>query len=64
MKWALILGGLVFDLLGTLWILQGLNVLPGGFMSGEAFWAVAGLVTMLAGVALVLLALRRHAEYG
>jgi hypothetical protein len=40
-------------LLGCVWILQGINVLPGSFMTGQRKWAVNG--ALLAGAALVLL---------
>jgi hypothetical protein len=40
-------------LIGCIWILQGLNVLPGSFMTGDIKWAVFGLILALAGAALV-----------
>ena len=61
MAWGMLIGGLALDLIGTIWILQGLNVLPGSFMTGQAFWAGAGLVAMIAGLALLLLGIRRRA---
>jgi hypothetical protein len=40
-------GGL-FILVGGVWFLQGMGVLPGSFMTGSTFWAVTGaLVTMI-----------------
>jgi hypothetical protein len=41
--------GVVCVLLGLLWIGQGTNVLPGSFMSGQAQWAILGLVVLLVG---------------
>jgi hypothetical protein len=38
---------------GCIWILQGLNILPGSFMTGDIKWAVFGLILALAGAALV-----------
>jgi hypothetical protein len=61
MTWAMVIVGAILDLIGTIWILQGLNVLPGSFMTGQVFWAWAGLVTMIAGVALLILGVRRKA---
>jgi hypothetical protein len=29
---------------GGVWILQGINMLPGSFMTGDPKWAVAGVV--------------------
>ena len=64
MAWAMVIGGLVLDLIGTIWILQGLNILPGSFMTGQPFWAGAGMVSMIAGLALLLLGIRRKAADG
>lgn len=27
-------------LIGVIWVLQGLNVLPGSFVSGQTIWAI------------------------
>jgi len=32
------------DLTGGVWILQGVGVLPGSFMSGDIMWAAIGVV--------------------
>ena len=39
-------------LIGAIWILQGVNVLPGSFMTGDIKWSVIG--TCLAGVGAML----------
>ncbi|WP_411287963.1 hypothetical protein [Phenylobacterium sp.] len=54
-----ILGALAV-LLGGVWILQGLNVLPGSFMTGDIKWALYGALLAAAGVALVLWSRRRR----
>ena len=64
MRWVLMVVGFVLVLLGNAWILQGLNVLPGSFMSGQAFWAGAGLVALIVGVGLLVAGLRRRATGG
>ena len=46
-------------LVGIVWILQGINVLPGSFMTGQTFWAWAGLLALLVGLGLLLVGLRR-----
>jgi hypothetical protein len=48
-------------LVGCIWILQGLNVLPGSFMTGDIKWAVFGGILALAGAALVYWLNRRPA---
>jgi hypothetical protein len=50
----LILGGLMV-LVGGVWLLQGIGILPGSFMTGQPFWAVMGAI-LLAGGALLFLA--------
>ena len=40
-------------LLGVVWFFQGIGVLPGSFMTGEDFWAVAGFLAVIAGIALI-----------
>ena len=42
MNKALLLAGVVLDLTGVVWILQGFNVLPGSFMTGQMMWAYIG----------------------
>ncbi len=64
MRWVLMVVGFVLVLLGNVWILQGLNVLPGSFMSGQLFWAGAGLVALIVGVGLLVAGLRRRATGG
>jgi hypothetical protein len=48
-SWLRIVGGIILVLLGLLWIAQGINVLPGSAMSGQAVWAVIGVVVALVG---------------
>ena len=45
------------------WLLQGVNILPGSFMTGQPFWAGAGIVLIIAGMSLMVLAMRRKAEH-
>ena len=47
-----VLGGLLV-LVGVVWILQGINVLPGSFMTGQTKWAVIGAVCLVIGAALL-----------
>jgi len=50
--------GVVLTLAGVIFTLQGVGVLGGSAMSGATFWAVAGPVIALAGLALAALGLR------
>ncbi len=56
MKWFLSIAGVVLFLLGSLWILQGLNILTRGFMAGHIEYALLGAVVALGGIGLVLYA--------
>ena len=42
------IGALVF-LSGVVWFLQGLNLLPGSFMTGDPQWTINGAIAMLVG---------------
>jgi hypothetical protein len=48
--------GVLLILVGGVWFLQGINVLPGSFMTGQMQWAVYGGIATVAGIALVGLA--------
>jgi hypothetical protein len=41
----------IFVLVGCIWFLQGINVLPGSFMTGQMRWAVRGGILFIVGVA-------------
>jgi len=45
-------------LAGAPWFLQGINVLPGSFMTGQIRWAIYGGIAVAAGVALLVTANR------
>ncbi len=46
-------------LTGVVWFLQGINVLPGSFMTGQIQWAIAGVVSALVGAGLAMGVRRR-----
>jgi hypothetical protein len=47
---------------GVIWFLQGINVLPGSFMTGQTRWAVYGGIAIAVGIALLLRANRPRKE--
>ena len=49
-------------LAGAVWFLQGINVLPGSFMTGQTRWAIYGGITFVVGIALLLRANRPRKE--
>lgn len=58
MKIALNIAGTILVLFGAIWFLQGINVLPGSFMTGQIRWAVYGGLAVAAGLALLITAKR------
>jgi hypothetical protein len=60
MKVILNIVGVLMMLMGTIWFLQGINILPGSFMTGQIRWAVYGGGTALAGLGVVAAARRRR----
>jgi len=44
---------------GIVWILQGINVLPGSFMTGQIQWAYRGAIATVAGLVILLITFRR-----
>ncbi len=47
-------------LAGFVWILQGINILPGSFMTGDPRWALRGAVMAVVGIVLFVIASRRR----
>jgi uncharacterized membrane protein HdeD (DUF308 family) len=54
--------GILLVLVGIVWILQGINVLPGSFMTGQMQWAVYGAIAVVVGAALFITSGRRGAK--
>jgi hypothetical protein len=61
MKIVLIVVGVLLLLIGCVWILQGVGILPGSFMTGQMQWAVYGAIAALVGAALLFAGFRRKA---
>ena len=49
--------GFVLVVFGGIWFLQGINVLPGSFMTGQIRWTIYGGIAVAVGIS-ILLALR------
>jgi hypothetical protein len=50
--------GGVLVLVGAIWVLQGINLLPGSFMTGDPQWTVNGAITIVIGAAVFLIGSR------
>ena len=59
MRMPMTIAGALLVLMGGVWILQGINVLPGSFMTGQTKWAVYGALLLVAGIGLIVAARRR-----
>jgi membrane-bound ClpP family serine protease len=59
MRILMIVAGTLLALVGIVWFLQGINVLPGSFMTGQVQWAVYGAIAFVAGATLLGLGRRR-----
>jgi hypothetical protein len=62
MKVTLDIVGAVLVLLGAIWFLQGINVLPGSFMTGQTKWAIYGGIAIIAGISLILASNRKRLD--
>ncbi len=62
MKIALNIIGILLILGGGVWFLQGINVLPGSFMTGQIQWAINGGIAIVVGIVLLVLANLRRAR--
>jgi hypothetical protein len=51
--------GVMLILAGGVFFLQGINILPGSFMTGDPRWAINGGMGVVIGIALMLWASRR-----
>jgi hypothetical protein len=59
MKIVLRVVGILLVAFGCIWFLQGVNVLPGSFMTGQIRWAVYGAIAVVVGIGLLFAAKRR-----
>jgi hypothetical protein len=60
MRIALNVVGVLCVLMGCVWFLQGINILPGSFMTGQTKWAVYGGVLLVVGLGVLVMANRRR----
>ncbi len=50
--------GAVISLIGLIWTLQGLSVIPGSYMTGNKTWLYIGLLCLAAGIVALIIAVR------
>ncbi len=59
MRIVLSIMGVLLMLMGGVWFLQGINVLPGSLMTGQIQWAIYGGLAIVIGIGLLVFANRR-----
>ncbi len=64
MKWILYILGILLILIGLIWILQGVNILPGSFMSGKILYSFLGIIVGALGIGLIFFGNRRRRMTG
>jgi hypothetical protein len=58
MKWVLYVVALLLFLPGLTFFLQGINILPGSFMTGDPQWAINGGIMMVIALGIFVFAIR------
>jgi hypothetical protein len=53
--------GVLLVHMGGIWFFQGINVLPGSFMTGQMKWAIYGGIAFVAGIVALIVANRKRA---
>jgi hypothetical protein len=56
--------GILLVIVGFVWFLQGVNVLPGSFMTGQIRWAVYGGISVVVGIVVLVAAAKRRTLKG
>ncbi|MFZ4686844.1 MAG: hypothetical protein ACOYMK_14675 [Hyphomonadaceae bacterium] len=56
--------GALCVLMGVVWIFQGVNVIPGSFMTGVIDWSYRGAVLVVVGLVALFLSLRNPRAKG
>ena len=52
--------GVLCVLMGGVWFFQGINVLPGSFMTGQTKWALYGGILVCVGLGVLVMTNRRR----
>ena len=56
--------GALSVLMGVVWIFQGINVIPGSFMTGDIDWSYRGGVMAVVGMVVLFLSMRKPRSNG
>jgi uncharacterized ion transporter superfamily protein YfcC len=61
---ALVTVGVIALIIGGVFAGQGMNLIPGSFMTGSRMWLSIGLIIAIVGIVLIVLGLRRPRRDG
>jgi uncharacterized membrane protein len=61
-RWVSVIPGALMLVIGLVWALQGIGLLRGSVMTGQAQWLVIGVVVGVVGVWLLFRGLRRQSN--
>jgi hypothetical protein len=59
MKIVISIIGVLIALMGLVWFMQGINILPGSMMTGQIQWAIYGAIAVVVGIGLLIVGNRR-----
>ena len=62
LKIAKTIAGAFLILSGVVWFLQGINVMPGSFMTGQPMWAVYGAISAIIGAIVIYRTNRKRSD--
>jgi len=62
MKIFLYIVSVLLVLMGGVWFLQGINILPGSMMSGQTQWVINGAIAVVIGAAVFVWNYRRKSS--
>jgi hypothetical protein len=54
MKIILYIVAILLILVGATFFLQGINILPGSYMSGDRQWAINGAISIIVGIGILV----------
>jgi len=58
MRIVLTIVGVLLIISGCVWFLQGINIIPGSFMTGQSKWTVNGAIAIVVGIVLIYVSRR------
>ncbi|GAA1795818.1 hypothetical protein [Agromyces lapidis] len=64
MNWLIVIVGALLTVIGGIWLLQGIGLLPGSVMTGATMWIIIGALVAAVGLGLIGWGLARQRRRG